>query len=133
MKISPEIAEKRRQDSIQAIATANIPKNAPDRDKVLQETLKFLGQFDGISTTQVKELTLMRQKNGNVDPELVAFSRVATADDLAEALDAHYNAAGLFVLMKGETLKPAAPAMESDGLIAPPPGLPVAAEDMGPL
>ena len=92
-----------------------------NREAVLQETLGFLGKFEGLSTAQVKDLTLMRQKNGNVDPELVDFSKVATADDLADALEDHYSAAGLLVLMNGETLKPAAPAMGSGGMIAPPP------------
>ena len=133
MKISFDIAEKRKQDSIQAIVSANIPKNTPDRVRVLQETLVFLGNFEELSTTQVKELALMRQRNGNEDPELVDFSKIATADDLAGALEAHYSAAGFLVLMKGETLKPAAPAMDSGGLIAPPPALAAPAADLGGL
>lgn len=107
MKISPEIAQERRQSSIQAIANANLPKNTPNREAVLQETLRFLGKFKGLSTAQVKDLTLMRQKNGNVDPELVDFSKVAMADDLADALEHHYSAGGLLVLMNGESLKTA--------------------------
>ena len=107
MKISPEIAQERRQSSIQAIANANIPKNAPNRDVILQETLGFLGKFEGLSTAQVKDLTLMRQKNGNADPALVDFLKVAAADDLADALENHYSAGGLIVLMNGESLKTA--------------------------
>jgi hypothetical protein len=107
MKISSEIAQERRQSSIQAIANANIPKNAPNRDVILQETLGFLGKFEGLSTAQVKELTLMRQKNGNADPALVDFLKVAAADDLADALENHYSAGGLIVLMNGESLKTA--------------------------
>ena len=53
MKISPEIAQERRQSSIQAIANANLPKNTPNREAVLQETLGFLGKFKGLSTAQV--------------------------------------------------------------------------------
>jgi len=115
MKISPEVQEQRRRESIRAIANANIPKNLADRERVLQETLAFLDKFQGLSTKQVKELTLLRQKNGNVDPELVDFTKVGTAEALADAMDAHYHAGGQLVLLKGEALQPAAtePAPEA--------------------
>jgi len=103
MKISAEALEVRRKESLRAIVNANIAKNTPDRDKVVTDTVTFVDQFKGLSTTQVKDLSQLRQRNGNVDPDLVDFVSFRSADALAAALDRHYSAGDRVVLMKGET------------------------------
>ncbi len=103
MKISAEALKARRKENLRAIVNANIAKNTPDREKVVADTVVFVDQFKGLSTTQVKELSRLRQRNGNVDPELVDFVSFRSADALAAALDKHYSAGDRVALMKGET------------------------------
>jgi hypothetical protein len=87
------------------IVAANIPRGILDRDKVVTETTAFVAQFQHISTHEVKELTRLRQENGNRDPELVPFARVTNADDLATNLEEKFNVGGVFVLKNGESLR----------------------------
>jgi hypothetical protein len=87
------------------IVEANVPKAMNGREQVVEDTLAFLNRLNDLSPNQVKELTLMRQRNGNTDPELVGFEKIESAEALAENLDAHYSAANHFVLLRGQTLK----------------------------
>jgi hypothetical protein len=100
-----------KRASFRTIVNANIPAKVPERDSILEGTMAFLDKLQHLSTKQVKELTLMRLKNGNVDPELVPEHKLS-AEALADALDAHYHVDGFLVLKQGEVIKSPAAAME---------------------
>lgn len=93
-----------KQELETLIVKANIPRATPDRDKLVMDTLAFLGLFQKLSPVEVKQLTLLRQENGNRDPLVVPFSKVTTPDDLASNLENHLSVNGHFVLKHGEQL-----------------------------
>ena len=95
---------KANQELDVLIVKANIPKAAPDRDKLVKDTLSFLGLFQKLTPAEVKRLTLLRQENGNRDPLVVPFSKVNTPEDLANNLENHLTVDGHFVLKHGEQL-----------------------------
>ena len=86
------------------IVRANIPKTAPDHDRLVEETLTFLSRFQKLTPPEVKRLTLLRQENGNRDPLLVPFGKIRTADDLASNLEKHLGIDEHFILKHGEQL-----------------------------
>lgn len=94
-----------------AIIKANIPKTAENRDGLIEATQAFINQFVKVTPTQVKELTLLRQANGNEDLTLVPLIKVPTAEQLAEAMETHYTTEDYLVLKKGETV-PTSPSLE---------------------
>ena len=69
------------------IVNANIPKQAPDREKLVADTLAFVNRFAELRAVEVKNLTILRQSNGNRDLRTVPFSQVASPDSLADDLE----------------------------------------------
>ena len=94
-----------RATAMRQIVAANIVKDCTDREKVIDDTLLFLENFEKLSSKQVKELTLMRQANDNKDLELVSIFTVKTPEALADNMEAHYYVSNYIVLKKGEKLK----------------------------
>ena len=100
------------------IVNANIPRQAPDREKLVADTLAFVSRFPEIRPSEVKKLTLLRQTNGNCDLRTVSFSEVASPESLADDLEraqeldnpngegsVHFSAASqVFFLLKNELL-----------------------------
>jgi hypothetical protein len=69
------------------IVNANIPKQAPDREKLVADTLAFVNRFPTLNAAEVKRVTVLRQTNGNRDLRAVPFSAIASPESLAENLD----------------------------------------------
>ena len=69
------------------IVNANIPKQAPDREKLVADTLAFVNRFPTLNAAEVKRVTILRQTNGNRDLRAVPFSAIASPESLAENLD----------------------------------------------
>ena len=69
------------------IVNANIPKQAPDREKLVADTLAFVNRFAELRAVEVKNLTILRQSNDNRDLRTVPFSQVASPDSLADDLE----------------------------------------------
>jgi hypothetical protein len=69
------------------IVNANIPKQEPDREKLVADTLAFVNRFPTLTAAEVKKVTILRQTNGNRDLRTVPFSEVASPESLAEDLD----------------------------------------------
>jgi len=116
MKLSnaSEMIEARRQASFRAIVNANVKAASTERERLVGETMVFLGKFPGLSTRQVKELTLLRQANGNEDPRVVPFSDVTTPDGLADAVDTFYHTNDFLVLKKEQELPKHEEALSMD-------------------
>ena len=100
-----KLQEKSRHHAFSQIVSANVAKATADRDKVIAETVAFIAQFQRLSTHEVKELTRLRQENGNRDLQVVPFSKINNADDLAANLDEKLSIDNAFVLKDGESLR----------------------------
>lgn len=101
------------------VVNANIPKKESDRDQLVADTLAFVARFPMLTVMEVKAVTLLRQENGNRDPQVVHAHQIATPDELADSLagcqlleasvgkpGARFSAScQIFVLKDGETLK----------------------------
>ena len=80
-------AAKARALLREQIVSANIPKQASDREKVVAETLAFVSRFPALKPSEIKRVTLLRQANGNRDLRTVPFSEVASPESLADDLE----------------------------------------------
>ena len=69
------------------IVNANIPKQTPDREKLVADTLAFVSRFPTLNAAEVKRVTILRQTNGNRDLRAVPFSAIASPESLAENLE----------------------------------------------
>lgn len=86
--------EQKKADALKAraqlraqIVNANIPRRAPDREKLVADTLAFVSRFPGLKPSEVKKLTLLRQSNGNCNLRTVPFSEAASPESLADNLE----------------------------------------------
>ncbi len=80
-------AAKARALLREQIVSANIPRQAPDREQLVAETLAFVSRFPALKPSEIKRVTLLRQANGNRDLRTVPFSEVATPESLADDLE----------------------------------------------
>lgn len=101
------------------VVNANIPKKAANRDQLVADTLGFVARFPMLTATEVKAVTLLRQENGNRDPQVIHTHQIATPDELADSLagcqpleasvgrpGARFSAScQVFMLKDGEALK----------------------------
>ena len=69
------------------IVSANIPRQASDREKLVAGTLAFLNRFPELKPSEIKSVTVLRQANGNRDLRTVPFSEVASPESLADDLE----------------------------------------------
>ena len=69
------------------IVNANIPKQAPGREKLVADTLAFVERFPTLNAAEVKRVAILRQTNGNRDLRAVPFSAIASPEALADNLD----------------------------------------------
>ena len=69
------------------IVNANIPKQAPGREKLVADTLAFVERFPTLNAAEVKRVAILRQTNGNRDLRAVPFSAIASPESLAENLE----------------------------------------------
>jgi len=102
-----------KETAFRAIVAANIDKAIADREKVIDETMLFLGNFPKLSPAQVKELTLVRASNGHKDPTLVSIDTIPTPEALAENLENRLYIGDYVVLRNGEALAEAKPELAS--------------------
>ncbi|MBE0540421.1 MAG: hypothetical protein IH623_03460 [Verrucomicrobia bacterium] len=68
------------------VVNANIPKKAANRDQLVADTLGFVARFPMLTATEVKAVTLLRQENGNRDPQVIHTHEIASPDELADHL-----------------------------------------------
>lgn len=101
------------------VVNANIPKKASNRDQLVADTLGFVARFPMLTATEVKAVTLLRQENGNRNPQVIHTHQIATPDELADSLagcqpleasvgrpGARFSAScQVFMLKDGEALK----------------------------
>ena len=101
------------------VVNANIPKKAANRDQLVADTLGFVARFPKLTATEVKAVTLLRQENGNRDPQVIHTHQIATPDELADSLagcqpleasvgrpGARFSAScQVFMLKEGESLE----------------------------
>lgn len=94
--------EQKRASAVKAqaqlkaqIVNANIPQQAPDREKLVADTLAFVNRFPELEPSEVKQVTVLRQSNGNRDLRTVPFSKIVSPESLADDLECAQKLADL--------------------------------------
>ena len=121
MKIANSVIDEQKALAVrklhEQIIAKNIPKQTPDREKVISDTLSFIQRtFEGeaLRPEDVKKLTILRVENDNQDLEMIPCIKVPTPEQLADALDQFPLFNNRLALKTGQQLPLAEPACDID-------------------